>query len=102
MYLKMIFMIATGLVYSLTIALLLCFVWFARADLVEMENVYLSGFLYTFQMDDDQVESFVTAWYLAVPAFGWILINGLRVFLIAQMAPWEARKKLKSKAPEET
>lgn len=46
-------------------------------------------------MDEDQVESFIVAWYLAVPAFGWILINGLRVLLIAYIAPWEADQLLK-------
>lgn len=95
MYLKIIFMVATSIIYALTLALLIVFIWFARADLTEMQNIYLSGFLYTFRMDEDQVESFLVAWYLAVPAFGWILINGLRVLLIAYLAPWEAENKLK-------
>jgi len=42
-------------------------------------------------MTDQQVINFIAAWYLAVPGFGWILINGVRIFLIAQLAPAECR-----------
>ena len=42
-------------------------------------------------MTDQQVINFIAAWYLAVPGFGWILINGVRIFLIAQLAPVESR-----------
>ena len=48
----------------------------------------------------------IGAWYLAVPGFGWTVINGVRVFIIAQMAPVEAREAFEKvvygdKKPEE-
>lgn len=91
MYLKMIFVFATGLVYVLTIILLFLFVWYARDDLETMENLDVAGYLEWFQMSDKQVNDFIGAWYLAIPLFGWFILNGLRTILVAQLAPGEAR-----------
>lgn len=83
MYLKMIFLLATGIVYLATLTILLLFVWYSRTDNSTMENLTLAGYLEFFKMTDLQVTNFIAAWYLAVPGFGWILINGVRIFLIA-------------------
>ena len=45
MYLKMIFLLATGIVYLGTLTILLLFIWYSRTDLSTMENLTLAGYL---------------------------------------------------------
>ena len=45
MYLKMIFLLATAIVYLITLTILLLFVWYSRTDLSTMENLTLAGYL---------------------------------------------------------
>jgi hypothetical protein len=47
-----------------------------------------------FNISDEQVIGFVTAWYVVVFVFGWFFYNGLRIGLIAYLAPTEARENI--------
>lgn len=87
MYLKMIFVVVTALVYLISLLLMFVLIWYARTDNSTMKNLKVAGYLNIFKMNDKQVENCIGAWYLAVPGFGWTVLNGIRVFTIAQMAP---------------
>ena len=52
MYLKLIFLLATGIVYSLVMVVLFCLVIYARTDNSKMDNLHVAAYLETFKMTD--------------------------------------------------
>jgi hypothetical protein len=59
MYLKLIFIFASALVYAIAITLVSLFVWYSRTDLSTMQNLTLAGYLQSFKMTDEQLYNFI-------------------------------------------
>jgi len=45
MYLKLVFLLTTGIIYLGTLTILLLFIWYSRSDLSTMENLTMAGYL---------------------------------------------------------
>jgi len=93
MYLKMVFVFTVYLIFAVAQALLFLFIWFAHTDFSTYDNQALASYLQTFNIRDDQVIQFIKAWYISIFVFGWLIWNGIRVGIIALLAPQEARSK---------
>ena len=89
----MIFLFSTVFIYLCTLVLLGLLLTFAQTGVGKIETEEDISYLEVLLMDDHHAEDFVKTWYLALVAFGWTIHNGIRILVIANLAPVEGKEK---------
>jgi hypothetical protein len=91
MYFKMIFLFATIFIYLCTLLLLGLLLTFAQTGVGKIETERDISYLEVLLMDDSHALDFVRTWYLSLVVFGWTIHNGIRILVIANLAPVEGK-----------
>jgi len=85
--LKLIFIISLFIFWMFTVFLSILYVVYSAQDAGEDTNPTQQAL----QMSEQEAYDFVKTWYMAIFLWGWLIYNGLRIYIISLLAPNQAK-----------
>lgn len=94
MQLKLVFIISLFVFWFFTVAISIVFVIFSAQTVDEESSTKM------LEMTEKDATDFVKTWYLAVFLWGYVIFNGLRVYLVSLLAPNQAKYEFEKEHEE--